>query len=292
MSIPIRQMLVASKNHKIKCPNSLEPEGWCVHNTYNDASANNEVQYMILNQNQTSFHFAIDDKEVVQGLPLDRNAWAAGDGNGPGNRKYLHLEICYSKSGGERYTKAEENAVQFLAQDLKRRGWGIDKVKKHQDFSGKYCPHRILDEKRWTSFLNRVEAAMVTKEKPSIVYEAHVQNVGWQGTRSDGQTAGTTGKYLRVEALTIRFKNSNATLAVEGHIEGKGWTSARTNGEVVGTIGEGLRLEAIKIKCDQHNITYRVHVEGIGWTDWKKNGETAGTTGQSKRIEAIEIKLG
>lgn len=161
MSVSVRQMLVASKNYKIKCPYTLEPEGWCVHNTYNDASANNEVQYMILNQNQVSFHYAVDDKEVVQGLPTDRNAWAAGDGGqGPGNRKYLHLEICYSKSGGERYTKAEENAVKFLAAELKKRGWGIDKVKKHQDFSGKYCPHRILDEKRWTSFLQRIEKEM------------------------------------------------------------------------------------------------------------------------------------
>ena len=28
---------------------------------------------------------------------------------------------------------------------LKERGWGIHSVKKHQDWSGKYCPHRTLD---------------------------------------------------------------------------------------------------------------------------------------------------
>jgi N-acetylmuramoyl-L-alanine amidase len=160
-----RQMLLAAKNYKVKCPNTLVPEGICVHNTANDASAQNEIQYMILNHNQTSYHWAVDDKEVVQGLPLDRNAWAAGDGNGPGNRKYLHLEICYSRSGGNRYTKAEENAVQFIAEELKRRGWGIERVKKHEDFSGKHCPHRILDEKRWASFLARIEAALKKEEK-------------------------------------------------------------------------------------------------------------------------------
>ena len=32
----------------------------------------------------------------------------------------------------------------------------MDRVKKHQDFSGKYCPHRILDEKRWNSFKDRI----------------------------------------------------------------------------------------------------------------------------------------
>jgi N-acetylmuramoyl-L-alanine amidase len=290
--VPVRQMLVASKNYKLKCPNTLVPEGFCVHNTWNDASANNEVQYMINSTSSTSYHYAVDDKEVVQGIPLDRNAWHAGDGNnGPGNRKFIGLEICYSKSGGERYTKAEENAVQFLAQELKARGWGIDKVKKHQDFSGKYCPHRILDEKRWTSFLDRIEAAMKSEPKPSVVYEAHVQDIGWQGKRRDGETAGTTGQYKRIEALTVKLENSDAKLEMTGHIQGKGWTNVRTNGEVVGTMGEGLQLEAICISCDKHTITYRVHIEGLGWTNWMKNGEGAGTTGQGLRIEAIEVKI-
>ncbi|WP_253701219.1 N-acetylmuramoyl-L-alanine amidase [Bacillus sp. FJAT-29814] len=126
---------------------------------------------------------------------------------------------------------------------------------------------------------------------PSVVYEAHVQELGWQGPRRDGQTAGTIGQSRRIEALTVRLEHSDARLTVEGHIESLGWTPARTNGEVVGTIGKGLRLEAIKINCDKHSISYRVHVQNIGWTAWIRNGEIAGTTGQGLRIEAIEIKL-
>lgn len=131
-----------------------------VHNTANDASANNEISYMRTNNNKVSFHFAVDDKEVVQGLPLNRNGWHAGDGsNGKGNRKGIGIEICYSKSGGANFVKAEKNAAKFIAQLLKERGWGIDKVKKHQDFSGKYCPHRTLDM-GWQRFLNMVKAEM------------------------------------------------------------------------------------------------------------------------------------
>ena len=36
-------------------------------------------------------------------------------------------------------------------------------------------------------------------------YRAHVQGVGWQPWRRDGQTAGTTGKGLRVEAVQVRL---------------------------------------------------------------------------------------
>ena len=158
--------LVSQSKYSIKCPYAMTPEFIVVHNTANDASAQNEVKYMISNNNQVSFHFAVDDKEIVQGLPLDRNAWACGDGaNGKGNRKGIQIEICYSKSGGARFENAEKNAAKFIAQLLKERGWGVDKVKKHQDFSNKYCPHRTLD-KGWASFVNMIKDYLNELNKP------------------------------------------------------------------------------------------------------------------------------
>lgn len=158
--VAIKQNLVSSSKDSIKCPYSMNAEFITIHNTANDASAKNEILYMISNNNQVSYHFAVDDIEVIQGLPLNRNAWHCGDGQGNGNRKSIGIEICYSKSGGARYIKAEENAVQLTAQLLYERKWGIERVKKHQDWNGKYCPHRILDEGRWKSFLNRVQKAL------------------------------------------------------------------------------------------------------------------------------------
>ena len=158
--------LVSESKYSVKCPYAMTPEFIVVHNTANDASAQNEVKYMISNNNQVSFHFAVDDKEIVQGLPLDRNAWACGDGaNGKGNRKGIQIEICYSKNGGIRFENAEKNAAKFIAQLLKERGWGVDKVKKHQDFSNKYCPHRTLD-KGWASFVNMVKDYLNELNKP------------------------------------------------------------------------------------------------------------------------------
>src|SRR5690606_19514840 len=153
----IKQNLVSSDKYSIKCPYKMNPKYITIHNTANDASAENEIAYMIRNNRQISYHFAVDDKEVVQGLPIDRNGWHCGDGNGPGNRQSIGVEICYSLSGGERYKKAEQNAIKFVAQLLHERGWGIDRVKKHQDWSGKKCPHRILSEGRWNSFIKAIE---------------------------------------------------------------------------------------------------------------------------------------
>lgn len=168
MSIKPRKMLVPQSKWGTKCPYTMEAEFIVIHNTANDASANNEISYMISNNNQTSFHFAVDDKEVVQGILLNRNAWHAGDGgNGRGNRKGIAIEICYSLSGGERFDKAERLAAQFIAQLLDERKWGIDKVTKHQDYSGKYCPSRTLD-RGWQRFLDMVKGELDKLHTPVI----------------------------------------------------------------------------------------------------------------------------
>ena len=153
----IKQNLVASENYSVKCPHSMTAEFIVVHNTANDATAENEVAYMIRNKNQVSFHYAVDDQEVVQGVPINRNTWHAGDGNGEGNRKGISIEICYSKSGGTRFDQAEKNAAHFIATLLRERQWGIEKVKKHQDFRNKYCPHRTLD-KGWNGFIQMIKS--------------------------------------------------------------------------------------------------------------------------------------
>lgn len=157
----IKKNLVDESKYNIKCPYEMNAEFIVVHNTANDAAAENEIKYMIGNDKKVSFHYAVDDKEIVQGIPTNRNAWHAGDGsNGQGNRKGIAIEICYSKSGGDRFIQAEKNAAEFIASILKEKGWGIDKVKKHQDFAKKYCPHRTLDM-GWDRFLNMIQGHLI-----------------------------------------------------------------------------------------------------------------------------------
>ena len=77
----------------------------------------------------------------MQGIPDNRNAFHAGDGgNGQGNRKGLSIEICYSKSGGQRFINAEKLSAKFIAFKLNEKGWGINKVTKHQDYSVSTAP--------------------------------------------------------------------------------------------------------------------------------------------------------
>lgn len=160
----IVKMLIPESKYSIKCPHSMNPEFIIIHNTANDASAMAEISYMIGNNQKVSFHCAIDNYRIVQGVPFDRNTWNATDGgNGTGNRKGIALEICYSKSGGERFEEAQKLAAEYTAYLLKKYNWGIDKVKKHEDFyPAKGCPHRTLSE-GWQNFLNLVQSYMVDR---------------------------------------------------------------------------------------------------------------------------------
>lgn len=139
----------------------MDAEYITYHNTYNDVKAWNEVNYMIGNSSQVSYHYAVDEKEVVQGIRTDRNAWACGDGgSGTGNRKSISVEVCYSKNGGSKYDKAEKLANKFIAQLLHERGWGVDRVKPHQYWSGKWCPHRILSHARWSAIIEDIQSEL------------------------------------------------------------------------------------------------------------------------------------
>lgn len=167
--VPIVKMIVPSSRYYLKCPYEMTPTRIVVHNTANDASARNEITYMTNNDYETSFHYAVDDKEIVQGIEENRNGWHASDGNGKGNREGIAIEICYSLSGGKRFIKAEKNAVDLIVDILNRYNWNIDKVTKHQDYTNKYCPHRTLDM-GWDRFLNMIKEKLnETRERPFII---------------------------------------------------------------------------------------------------------------------------
>ena len=135
----------------------MTPKYITIHNTSNSAPAQNEVSYMKNNNNSTSFHVCVDEKYVIQAIPFNRNAWHAGDGaNGTGNRQSIGIEIARSTGDINLFKQAEQNCAEYVAKLLKNYGWGIDRVKRHKDWSGKNCPHKTM-ELGWDRFLKMVQ---------------------------------------------------------------------------------------------------------------------------------------
>lgn len=61
----------------------------------NDAPAVNEIECMINNNNQVSYHVAVDDKEIIQAIPFNRNAWHCGEGGGSTDPNALKKVIAF-----------------------------------------------------------------------------------------------------------------------------------------------------------------------------------------------------
>ena len=294
--VSIKKVECPKDKYSIKCPNTMNPEFIVIHNTYNDASAANEIAYMHRNNNKKSFHYAVDDKEIIQGIDLNRNSWNAGDGsNGKGNRKGISIEICYSKSGGDRFVKAEQNAAELTAKLLKDYGWGIDKVTKHQDYSGKYCPHRTLDN-GWDKFLDLVKGYM-TPATAGAVKEGDLVSIKSGAKYYDGKSVPSwvvAQKWYVVSVKGDRAvinKSENGKSAINSPINVMYLTVAKASAVAVKTISVG---STVKVKLNAKDLNTGKKL--VLWTYARKyqvqsiKGNRVVLTYGGKVYAAIDIK--
>lgn len=108
-------------------------------------------------------HLFVDETRIVQTLPLDETSWHAGDGYGQGNRATISVEIC---ENGD-IARAEANAMTLCAALLET--YGLTDLYTHQMWSGKYCPHLILDRKNgWAEFVSGVAEVRAALTAPAM----------------------------------------------------------------------------------------------------------------------------
>lgn len=170
--VPFRKMMVPTSKYSLKCPNAMKAKKITIHNTDNQMPAENEISYMRNNGSVVSYHFACDEKEIVQGLPTNRNGWHAGDGgNGYGNRNTIGWEMCRNYDRSRKTTnlhdplkaqfqKTFQNTVKGVAQLCVDEGIvpSFDTIKQHMSWSGKHCPSKILNDKTWNKLVNEIVA--------------------------------------------------------------------------------------------------------------------------------------
>lgn len=274
----IVKKIVPESKYNIKCPYEMKPTRIVIHNTANDATARNEIAYMTNNNYETSFHYAVDDKEIVQGIEENRNAWHASDGGkGKGNREGIAIEICYSKSGGDRFIKAEQNAVELIVDILKRYNWGIDKVTKHQDYTNKYCPHRTLDM-GWDRFIKMIEDKLNPKQV-NVYYKVKTQKHGWlPEVKNLEDYAGWENS--PITGLAIKVDKGNIKYRV--HIKGGKWLNWITKYDIndyhYGYAGNNKPIDAIQIYYYTPNSIrpYKKAKYKVNDYDWQYDTETTG----------------
>ena len=102
------------------------------------------------------------------------------------------LELKFAKA--EIGKKTLVNAAKLVAGMLKERGWGVDKLKRHYDWSGKICP-RILSANNWQGWKEFIEeikkelSGMATQDVPSVWAKE-----AWDWAKKEGLLDGTDPK--------------------------------------------------------------------------------------------------
>lgn len=246
LGLKIVQMPVPAAKVGIKCPNAMTPQWLTIHNTANDASALAEISYMNGNWNEVSYHWAVDDVQAIQAIAHNRNAWHCGDGLGPGNLTSIGIEICHSLTpGNPRYAKSEDNGAKLAAIILHQMGWGIDRIRKHQDWSGKYCPHRILDNGNWEGFKRKVQAYLAQLQGKSVATPQPAPQVATVQPRQAGAQTGAQ-EYAEAGRFTasedIYFRN-------EPNLSGK---------------TQGMYYKGESVRYDRVRVEYN----GFVWISW------------------------
>ncbi|MFA4995816.1 MAG: hypothetical protein WC536_01585 [Patescibacteria group bacterium] len=212
---------------------------------------------------------------------------------------------------------------EYAARGIKNPGFTIHYVKNEgttlSDYTGaydvimlnnataalySYTPH-VFDSAYnfWKIFYRLFTAATLPNDTPppydgngtQIFYRTHVQNIGWTDWKGNGETSGTTGLGLRVEAIQMALVG-NPSLGFEfrAHIQNRGWSEWMSNSGIIGTTGLDLRIEAIEARItnsNDYNVYYQTHVEEHGWMEATHDANMAGTTGQNLRIEAIKMEV-
>lgn len=123
----------------------MKPTSITIHSTGNSKStARNERGWLTnpSNNRSASWHYVVDDKEVIQAIPDNEVAYHSG--TRAGNYSSISIEMCES---GDR-KKVINQTIELVIFLMNKHKITASKVVRHHDWSGKNCP-RILNYNNW-----------------------------------------------------------------------------------------------------------------------------------------------
>ncbi|WP_346674736.1 N-acetylmuramoyl-L-alanine amidase [Enorma phocaeensis] len=126
-------------------------DGMAVHYTATSASAHNNLVYFSRPGAGASAHLFVDkDGAIRQSVRLEDTAWAVGDF--AENQRTVSVEVV---SAGEDFTDAQVAALAEIYAYL-RATYGITRVIRHYDVTGKRCPAPYVDAGKWAALRARI----------------------------------------------------------------------------------------------------------------------------------------
>src|SRR5690554_4718789 len=206
MLVNIRKHLVSNNIAKRVTYNGTNSKKYIViHETANtragaDANAHARLQASG-NSRQASWHYTVDDKEIVQSFEDNAQCWHAG--NKYYNENSIGMEICVNEDGN--FKKAVENAAAPTRHLMRKYNIPESRVIQHNAASGKNCPANIRSGKKgitWADF-KRMLRENKTETKP----QPKQQTVAKQTQSKPVYTGNSIVDYLNSIGVDSSFAN-------------------------------------------------------------------------------------
>ena len=170
--VNIKQMIVPDNLAKrVTYGSNNKKQYITIHQTGNTSKGANAGAHARLqangNSRSASWHYQVDDKEIIQSFSDNAQCWHAGDGRGTGNLNSIGIELCINSDGD--YKKTLENGAELVRHLMAKYNIPIINVKQHNHWSGKNCPAQIRAGKEgisWNDFLNMVSGGQIVVAAP------------------------------------------------------------------------------------------------------------------------------
>lgn len=165
------QKIPANKNAYGRTRNYTDVKYIVIHYTAGngDTAQNCGLFFKNGNKRAAGAHFFIgQDGEVVKSVNINRVAWSVGgnlynDVKKTGGGKYykivtntnsVSIELCDNLEKDP--SKKQIEAVKELIKYIREKCPNAKTVVRHFDVTGKYCPARMMEDKKWKAFLKKI----------------------------------------------------------------------------------------------------------------------------------------
>ena len=102
----------------------------------------NQLLHPEKGREKISYHYIVDDKQIVNFVPDNEKCYHCGDGeNGPGNSTSIGIERCAYK--GINHIKAIDMQAKLTAYLMKKYNIPIENVVGHSNWRNTPCPARL-----------------------------------------------------------------------------------------------------------------------------------------------------
>lgn len=154
------------------------------HYTGNDGDSDtNNAKYYQNTVVQASAHYFVDDDSITQSVDDLTIAWAVGGkkwsdcpqtGGGKlygicTNANSISIEMCDTRRDGTLMATEQTlaNSIELGKMLMAKYAIPLDRVVRHFDVTGKYCPAYFMDEAKWAAFKARLVEPEKTPKTPA-----------------------------------------------------------------------------------------------------------------------------